>query len=242
MTIPEPALLEDAFETVEALARAPNAAAALAAASATFARFGFSAFILTRLPPPRLAGGPQVLLNGWPEEWTTRYIEAGHYAYDPVARFCSASNAPFGWLDIPEQYWAHPQAEQVAREAAACNLNDGYCVPLHSPLGSGGLSLAGSEIEIEPGFGQLASLIAHSVCDAMERVELSSCGKTRLTMRERDILSWVAYGKTVARIADLLSISEHTVGEHLKHIRHKLGTSNNAHSIVRALQLGQLRL
>jgi len=242
MELPDRPYLEAAFEAVEALADVSDAHAALATASGSFARFGFSAFILTRLPSPRVAAGPQVLLNGWPEDWNHRYAEAGHYAHDPVARHCMNSNSPFSWAEIPESYWEGPEAERVTREAASFDLKDGYCVPLHSALGSGGLSLAGSDVEIVPGLGQLASLMAHSVCDAMERVEISSSGKSRLTVRERDILSWVAYGKTVARIADLLSISEHTVGEHLKHIRHKLGTSNNAHSIVRALQLGQLRL
>jgi DNA-binding CsgD family transcriptional regulator len=242
MVRPAPALLEATFEAVEELAEVPDPQAALAKVSDWLARFGFSAFVLTRLPPPSVATGPQILLNGWPEGWTQRYNEAGHYANDPIARFCRASNAPFSWDDIPQQYWAAPGARQVAREAAAFALNDGFCVPLHSPLGAGGLSLAGSEVEVVPGLGRLASLLAHSVCEAVERIELSSPGKARLTVRERDILGWVAYGKTVSVIAEILSISEHTVGEHLKHIRTKLGTSNNAHSIVRAMQLGQLRL
>ena len=242
MALPEPALLEATLDAVERLAGVQDANAALVTASASLARFGFSAFILTRLPPPGVADGPQILLNGWPEGWSQRYVEAGHYAYDPVARFCMASDAPFAWSEIPDSYWLDPRAEQVACEAAAFNLNDGFCVPLHTPLGSGGLSLAGSNVEAVPGLGHLASLLAQSVCAAMERVELSRIGRERLTVRERDILAWVAHGKTVAGIAEILAISEHTVGEHLKHIRHKLGSSNNAHSVVCALQSGQLRL
>ena len=52
----------------------------------------------------------------------------------------------------------------------------------------GGLSLAGPQVEIVPGLPQIASLLAHSVCEAIERIELSSAGKTRLTVRERDTL------------------------------------------------------
>ena len=63
-----------------------------------------------------------------------------------------------------------------------------------------------------------------------------------LTVRESDVLSWIAAGKTTRDVAAILGISEHTVGEHLKNIRRKLGTSNNTHSTVRALQLGLLRL
>jgi DNA-binding CsgD family transcriptional regulator len=47
-----------------------------------------------------------------------------------------------------------------------------------------------------------------------------------LTPREREVLDWVAYGKSNAEIAAILRISAATVGKHLEHIYPKLGVEN----------------
>lgn len=228
------------LDALEALDGADTAGALLDRASGVLQSFGFSAFILTRLPRPPASREPDVLINGWPQGWTDRYAEAGHYLSDPVARHCLASNSAFDWTELPQEMM-FPRARRVAEEATEFGLMKGLCVPLHTALGVGGLSLAGADFDFEPGLRRIASLLAFRVALALEQ-ETGREGSDRLTRRERDVLSWVAVGKTAAEIGIILSISDHTVGEHLKHIRRKLGTSNNAHSIVRALQTGQLRL
>lgn len=227
----------DALDALEG-ARTPDAL--FDRASSVLQGFGFSAFILTRLPRPPAARAPDVMMNGWPQGWTDRYDEAGHYLSDPVARHCLAANAAFDWTEIPHEIMS-ARARRVADEATEFGLTRGLCVPIHTPLGIGGLSLAGSDFDPEPGLKRIASLLAFRISQALEE-GMRREGEDRLTPRERDVLSWVAVGKTAGEIAIILSISEHTVGEHLKHVRRKLGTSNNAHSIVRALQTGQLRL
>ena len=64
----------------------------------------------------------------------------------------------------------------------------------------------------------------------------------RLSNREREVLAWIADGKTTSEVGVILGISAHTVGEHLKNIRRKLQSSNNAHSVLKALQSGQLQI
>jgi DNA-binding CsgD family transcriptional regulator len=48
----------------------------------------------------------------------------------------------------------------------------------------------------------------------------------RLTRREKEILDWVAYGKSNSEIAAILGITSATVGKHLEHIYPKLGVEN----------------
>jgi DNA-binding CsgD family transcriptional regulator len=47
-----------------------------------------------------------------------------------------------------------------------------------------------------------------------------------LTSREREVLLWLARGKSNAEIGTILGISSATVGKHLEHIYPKLGVEN----------------
>jgi len=47
-----------------------------------------------------------------------------------------------------------------------------------------------------------------------------------LTPREREVLSWLARGKSNAQIGEILGISASTVSKHLEHIYPKLGVEN----------------
>lgn len=81
--------------------------------------------------------------------------------------------------------------------------------------------------------------------DRVLRVERQSDGllleerrvEARLTARERDVLSWVARGKTNAEIAELLWLAPSTVRKHLENIYAKLGVSTRTAAVARFLGL-----
>ncbi len=58
-----------------------------------------------------------------------------------------------------------------------------------------------------------------------------------LTVREREVLQWVAAGKTNAQIADILSASPRTVGKHLENIYAKLGVETRTAAVNRGMAL-----
>ncbi len=234
-------LLEDTLRSIEQIGVASGPEAVMGQVAATVGRYGYSALVLTKLPGAGDRGGPQILLNGWPQGWSERYEAAGHFAHDPIARHCVASVTPFSWEEVPPPLVATRSAALIVSEASEFQLRRGLCIPLPSRSGSGGLSLAGDKVEDTPALRQAIRLLAYRAHQALDGGWFSA-QKRPLTVRERDVLSWIARGKTVADVAAILLISEHTVGEHLKHIRRKLGTNNSAHSVVKALQRGMLRL
>jgi DNA-binding CsgD family transcriptional regulator len=59
----------------------------------------------------------------------------------------------------------------------------------------------------------------------------------RLSLREREIMRWVALGKTNPEIGCILRISEFTVKNHLKSIFSKLDVSNRAQAVARLTRL-----
>lgn len=56
-----------------------------------------------------------------------------------------------------------------------------------------------------------------------------------LTAREREVLRWLACGKTDADIAAMLSISPRTVHKHLEHIYVKLGVETRTAAVMRCM-------
>ena len=59
-----------------------------------------------------------------------------------------------------------------------------------------------------------------------------------VTAREREVLTWLAAGKTDREIGDILGMSPRTVQKHLQHIYEKLGVETRTAAVMRALQLG----
>jgi DNA-binding CsgD family transcriptional regulator len=61
--------------------------------------------------------------------------------------------------------------------------------------------------------------------------------EVQLTGREREVLSWVARGKTNAEIAELLWLAPSTVRKHLENVYAKLGVSTRTAAVARFLGL-----
>jgi DNA-binding CsgD family transcriptional regulator len=53
-----------------------------------------------------------------------------------------------------------------------------------------------------------------------------------LTRREREVVEWVARGKTNAEIASILWLAPGTVRKHLDNVYEKLGVSNRAEAVA----------
>ena len=58
-----------------------------------------------------------------------------------------------------------------------------------------------------------------------------------VTPREREVLSWLAAGKTDKDIGQILGMSPRTVQKHLQHIYEKLGVETRTAAVVRAMEI-----
>lgn len=208
--------------------------------SAGLKDLGYDAFVFSLLPRDP-EDEPVILLDGWPMDWAARYDEAQHHRHDPLARHCRSTLQPFTWTEIPQEYLKDRRAAVVSQEARLFGLVQGLCAPVHSPAFSGGLSIAGREADQRAWVRRAASLVAVQISRQVGCLRLPEDTR-RLTGREIDVLTWVATGATYQAIADRLALSVHTVAEHLKNIRRKLHTANNAQSFIRAWETGQLQL
>jgi LuxR family transcriptional regulator, quorum-sensing system regulator BjaR1 len=59
-----------------------------------------------------------------------------------------------------------------------------------------------------------------------------------LTPREREVLAWVARGKSASEIGEILHITKRTVDEHVQTAARKLGAMNRTHAVAIAIRDG----
>lgn len=90
--------------------------------------------------------------------------------------------------------------------------------------------------------GTLASAIRAVAADDKVFME-EDCGlpAIALTVRENEVLRYMALGKTREEMAIIMGLSAETVKTHSRHVIEKLDASNSAGAVARAYELGMLR-
>ncbi|WP_133123614.1 helix-turn-helix transcriptional regulator [Methylobacterium frigidaeris] len=206
---------------------------------------GFTYFTITRLPQPSERLGPNVLLSIWPKGWLSHYDRVGHYRYDPVVRHCYRTIEPFAWSEVQYEPEIVQRARRVMDEATDHGMAVGFCVPIHDAMGfQAVVSLAGEQVEMPPRVRRGVHMLGLYAWGAAERTTSQRRKPTGrlLSVRERDVLSWAALGRTSEEVADILGISSQTVNTHLKNARLKIGTRNTTHTVVEALRRREITL
>lgn len=74
----------------------------------------------------------------------------------------------------------------------------------------------------------------NGVCEIIESAEIKSRAHS-LTPREREVLTWVAQGKSAREIGKILHITKRTVDEHVQAAARKLGAANRTQAVALAL-------
>jgi LuxR family transcriptional regulator, quorum-sensing system regulator BjaR1 len=135
----------------------------------------------------------------------------------------------------------------VMNEAREFGADDGMVVPIITKSGIGLFSACGRLPNLSPRARAALEIVAIYSHQALSRASNRE-GRQRqqtntpLTQREREIMTWVATGKSDDEIADILSISRETVTTHVENAKRKLGAARRTYAIVQALRLGEIAL
>jgi len=173
-------------------------------------------------------------------EWVARYMALDLYSLDPITHMAMRCCRPFTY---EEAYLGPtPEVERYKREATAHGLEFGWAVPVHKVgIAPGIISYAGrSKVELSSTQAMHMAVIGMMAFERASEYfsEMVPELGMQLSDRERAVLTLVARGKTNWEIGTVLSISEYSVRDYLKALSVKLRTSNRAHSVARAMQLG----
>ena len=229
--------LLDLLQLVETIDEAGDVDEVVSALYRCLELYGFDTCLITNLPMQRRDHWHEhILANRWPEQWFTRYNASGHYRHDPCVIRCCRSAAPFTWSEVRQEPLGK-DAIKVMEEAHEFGLLQGICVPLHAPFAPPAVvSMAGDTVEVTQQTKSSLSIIARHALETILRFLLrtNQPPRSRLSAREREVLQWIAEGKTAWEVSRILSLSEHTVLTHQRNAKQKLGATNTVHAVVKA--------
>lgn len=100
-----------------------------------------------------------------------------------------------------------------------------YCTLLHRS----------TAIRLEPAWPLGSWLAVHSN-RPVALTRRSPAKRRLLTPREREVLAWVARGKSAWEIGEILDIAKRTVDEHVQSAVRKLGAVNRTHAVALAIR------
>ena len=197
------------------------------------------------LPPPGASDYDSVITvvaEGFPEWWVKKYVENRWYEIDPIPKAAASRTEPMWWSEAATLPDLSEDALFYLGELKKAELGDGLAIPVFGPHGRDGYCGIGfgmAEPELDR-FGviraQWMCQMAHQkYCDLLSE---KSGDDITLSKREREILAWVARGKSNSVIADIIGISSNTVDTYLRRVFVKLKVADRVTAALRGLALG----
>jgi DNA-binding CsgD family transcriptional regulator len=61
-----------------------------------------------------------------------------------------------------------------------------------------------------------------------------------LSYREREVLHWIAAGKSIPAVAEILNVSGHTARDYVKSAMRKLNATTQAQAVAIGVRLGEI--
>lgn len=210
--------------------------------SAYFRRqgFGMSGYHLLRAGSYQPASVP--LHSGLTRAQFTTYLSFAFQRLDIAPRAALAAGVPVRWSDVWGNAQVTPEEREMLDALRAVDFPDGYSMPCYGPQGRNGVVSIGkmsAETDVSPTQLSLLHFLAQAAhlrtCHLFAAE--GRCDR-QLSRREKEILDWVARGKSNGVIAEILEISSGTVDTYMRRIYEKLDVSDRTSAAVKGVGLG----
>lgn len=179
----------------------------------------------------------------YPDGWKRHYTANALHRRDPTLLTASRSIAPVDWRRLDRT----PDFDRIFRDAQDFGIShQGVTIPVRGPYGDTGMlsitrNCRAAEWDRLLGhvLTDLQSVAVHVHDTVMRSDALSRALRfPALSSREREILQWIAAGKSQQDVGDILGISHRTVEVHLRSGREKLCALTTPQAVGRAIKLG----
>lgn len=209
--------------------------------------FGFqsSGFIVARAGTfDPLPGKHAPISHTFFDELMDVYIDKSTAKVDPLLVEGQKTMLPFHWFSMLERKLEKP-SENFIHSLRAIGYQDGVVIPVHVPGGiivNFNFATTTGQAELSPiEYVMLQNLSNQVYTRYQELQNQEPFDLPTLTARESEILHWAAMGKSNNDIADILSISAHTVDTLLRRVYAKLNVSSRIGAVLKGVSYGLIR-
>ncbi len=218
-----------------------KAAVVAAAASHGFPTITYHMIAADGLVPPIATH-----FTSYPAEWVAHYIASNVYFRDPVIRHGQTAVTPYAW-DWLEAKGIDAAGRTVFGQASEFGVAHGLSVPVRGPRDLALVSMcpeviskrdAGKLIKNRLGDLTILSMIAHERARTLLTPRSVDGKGVRLSRREKEVMQWIAAGKSSWDISVILNLSEATVRNYTASALGKLNCHDRTHAAVRAVVMG----
>ena len=209
--------------------------------------YGFTCITSVDLPGPGESFKDGIVINSRPQEYIDRYAEKNYVVRDPVVTELRHTLHPYSWGDVRQRRDLNKADQRIIDEAVEFDVTDGFIVPIVTLSGATSIFCpCGPEPDLTQRSRTALEIIGIFSHQALSRAlincQRSEVAHTPLTPREREIMQWVAAGKSDDEIADILSIGASTVTSHVENAKGKLDAFKRTYAVVQALRFGEISL
>jgi LuxR family quorum-sensing system transcriptional regulator CciR len=185
--------------------------------------------------------GRSVTNAGFPMNWETAYRETRHMD-DPLPDISVRIGAAFHWHRLPGDVVLNQEETQYLEDMASWGMAKGICVATYGSAARVGFFGASSESgeddldEVDLSVFQIVAEISYVRYCQLISAELQY--EMNLSSRELDVLHWMAQGRSNAGIAEMLNLSQETVGTYVKRIFAKLDVFDRTSAVMKGVMRG----
>lgn len=208
---------------------------------------GFSCFTYHMVKVVGIGTRLPLVVTTYPKQWENRYFEQNYMTIDPVLEACFHRSLPYSWDEVVDPGALTEEQKEFFIEAGDFKLKNGISVPINGYKGEFALMTmvtdgtekeAKKTIEEHRHTAHLLTMYYHNHASSMVVGEALKRYTPALTRREKEVLSWVANGKTTWEISEILSIGETTTLTHIENAKKKLNAPSRTQAVVKAIYQG----
>jgi LuxR family quorum sensing-dependent transcriptional regulator len=227
---------DEALEFAETAEQADNADDVVARMRQVLGRFGLPYIGIAMLPHTPRAFDDLMLVQVAPPAWPELYSSRQFIKTDPVIERLRGAVMPFAWHVSDFDETAPAAGREVMERRADLGITGGFCVPVARRQGLAFVLMSGERPQLDSHSKPLLHLVAIYAFDRIRDLIKPSKPGVAITAREREVLTWIAAGKSAWEIGEILSIAKRTVDEHAQTVARKLGAVNRTQAVAIALR------
>lgn len=229
-------MLLQTLTTAETLDQAKSVDAFAATVGRMLGSFGLASFTFQDLPSTNKYDD-FVFCRHLPEEWFKVYVRRKYLRVDPAFKLVRRRTEPFIWADAPYDAEREPRVLEFLHCVTDLRLDRGVVVPIHRLTGRPGVVwFGGPKPELNAHTLPALHFLASYSFERLRQLRPPAHEKRPpLTPREREVLTWVAAGKTAWEIGEILNIAQRTAEEYAQKAVTKLGATNRTHAVALAV-------